>query len=321
MALDPYELRHLVAHLELAGNTEGLHRLLGANDADGRNLWFGLKDAQGDVDGYRRDVDRARRMVRRVVDAELDEGRTIQEVGQEVHYLLLGLSVADQVVDMPPELFAALVAKAGWSAEAGLRATSGNVGAVTSLLTHLPVDAAERTVTEALATVSSESDDWHRSNMLAQLAPHLSAQHGDRAVALLAGLPGRQRRKPVEQLAGRIPADRMGAVVALVAEIDDELDKSRALAAIGPHVPDDSVTAVAAAANAIVDLDRRAIAMSGVMDRLSVSVLQELLAAMAVERGHVYWPGEVPGHGFWRGRPCDHCSPRCPTDCFQSHWM
>ncbi|MDG4785304.1 hypothetical protein O7626_05050 [Micromonospora sp. WMMD1102] len=288
MTLDPYELRHLVAHLDLAGNTAELHRLLTASDAHGRNLWFGLKDVQGDVDGYRRDVDRAQRTVRRVVDMELDEGRTTRDIGREVHYLLLSLSVVDQVGNMPPELFAAMVAKGVWSPETALRAASGDVGAVASLLRYLPTDVAERAVTDALATVSTQPQPWDRSNMLAQLAPHLTARHGERAVALLAGLPGHLRRKPAERLAGRVRADQLRTVVDLVTEIDDVRDRSQALAAIGEHVADD-VDAITAAADTIVDPDHRAVALSGIIDRLSSSVLPELLAAMATEREDRFW--------------------------------
>ena len=66
VALDEYELRHLVVHLVEAARFEYLHRLLGLQTSAGQNSWFDAKQRARDSAGYASDVGMALLAVQQV---------------------------------------------------------------------------------------------------------------------------------------------------------------------------------------------------------------------------------------------------------------
>lgn len=54
--LSAYELRHVVGHLRSADQAKDIHRLLSISDQKGANLWFSVKEGNGDRDGYAIDL-------------------------------------------------------------------------------------------------------------------------------------------------------------------------------------------------------------------------------------------------------------------------
>src|SRR4051812_35337479 len=87
-SLDGYELRHLVTHLELAGQTDVVHRLLALETPGGRNAWQEAKERAGDTTGFLADVARAWRLADAAVpgDRTCETGRAL---GRQTRYALL----------------------------------------------------------------------------------------------------------------------------------------------------------------------------------------------------------------------------------------
>jgi energy-coupling factor transporter ATP-binding protein EcfA2 len=94
--VDDYGLRHLAAHLELAGQVDALHELLGRGQRNGgqqENAWYAAKAAAGQLDGYQADVERAYRL------AANDNVTHLQ-----ARYILDLSSVRGTAVRVPPRL-------------------------------------------------------------------------------------------------------------------------------------------------------------------------------------------------------------------------
>jgi len=72
--VDDYGLRHLAAHLELAGQAGILHELLAQGQRNGEqweNSWYAARGAAGQLDGYMADVERAYRLAANEAAAHL----------------------------------------------------------------------------------------------------------------------------------------------------------------------------------------------------------------------------------------------------------
>ncbi|GHE50098.1 hypothetical protein GCM10018785_19610 [Streptomyces longispororuber] len=99
-----YGLRNLARHLETAGKTEALHRLLAAEavlpgDGPGAptNIWFAAHERHDSLGAYRNDVALARRLAARTTDHDLARGRRATSIGREVRYALMDAGVASIV--------------------------------------------------------------------------------------------------------------------------------------------------------------------------------------------------------------------------------
>lgn len=95
-----YALRWLMTHLLAAGREAELHRLLACGPRE-RNVWFDAHDRAGDVDGYLRDVGRAR--------------KAAQRLDTQLRYALVEASIASLSTTLPPALIGELVTRGLWT--------------------------------------------------------------------------------------------------------------------------------------------------------------------------------------------------------------
>jgi hypothetical protein len=103
-ALTEYELRNLVAHLEAAGVTQQLHRVLELATPSGRNGWYEAQLTIDNSDGYAADVARAWRLAEAAAD-----------VGLEVRYALITSTLNSHAENVPTELAIAALKNGLWT--------------------------------------------------------------------------------------------------------------------------------------------------------------------------------------------------------------
>jgi len=111
--LVPYELHHLVAHLEDAGLTAEVHWLLALETGCGGNSWHAAKEAIGHIEGYADDVARAWRMV----ETAEPKSSVVDRIVLQVRYALMTASLESLSSNLPGALLAALARNRVWDFE------------------------------------------------------------------------------------------------------------------------------------------------------------------------------------------------------------
>jgi len=157
--LTEYELRHLAAHLEAAGRDEDLHHLLALEIGEGKNAWYQVKDAIGDIQGYQTDLDRA------WVKAE-----TERDIPQQIQYALCQSSLVSIATHYSPKLLALALQHQLLTPQQALSIASRIYYEMRPevLLEILPF-LSDQLLVEALASVQSIEDEKTRAQMLLDL--------------------------------------------------------------------------------------------------------------------------------------------------------
>ncbi|MGI5499829.1 hypothetical protein [Lentzea sp. CA-135723] len=300
----PYDVRHLVAHLVLSTRADDVHELLAAEESDGRNLWFALKDAHSDIAGYRADVGLALRHVR-------DHGAVGTRIGREIRYALILGSTREHAVIMPPSLVAALVEKGVWTPEAGLAHArqipdlDRRVRTLALTAPHLPPPVLRAAVQQELVALRRPGAEHGLSFTLVmgELCAFTPDDLVDDALTTAAALREDIYRADVLQgLASRLPEDRFTRALGLLTGMKDEY-RARVLGEFGRYVPDGALDLVLKAIDDIGDPGFRVSAMASAARRTPLDRVKAGLRAMP----------EVPG-GWAEWRAITAIGPELPEE-------
>ena len=198
-ALTEYELRNLGAHLEGAGDTGRIHRVLELETDAGRNAWHDAQLAVGDAETYAADVARAWQAADR-------DGA----IGLQVRYALVTSTLGTQALNVPPELALAALVHGVWSG----RRTLAYVRQIR--------DAATRAT--SLAAITPHLDAALEAEAVADLADVAATAARDGPAELFSALP--------EQLS----TAALDALVAVAGALADPAARAHALAALAPRL-------------------------------------------------------------------------------------
>ena len=296
-----YPRRHLAFHLEHAGRTDDLHRLLAIEHdtprRGSRNLWFDVHDQAGRLSEYLDDLRRARRLAALDTDAQIQAGVPATGLGRELYYAVIIATVTALTAHVPVPLLVRMVATGQWTAARGaeharnLHDPGTRAHALTDLLDLLPP--AERPVVaaEALAAARASVDGAEQIWLLRRLRPKLGPEDREhvlaemldvadaipeavaRAVALFEvglDIPEPLRRRVLPQ------------AVTIATGIADTDARADLLATIARRAPDFLTGQVLDAAATIEDSEDRAYVLVVLAPRLPRHRLPE---ALAIARG------------------------------------
>jgi hypothetical protein len=127
--LDPYERRHLIKHLCMAGRIADVNRVLALERRDddaqqgsatAQNAWYAAQLELGDSAGFADDVELAWSAVEEQATAEANRHGVAPAIGLAVRYGLLSASIETLAVVMPSALRAELVRKGVWGLQRAL---------------------------------------------------------------------------------------------------------------------------------------------------------------------------------------------------------
>ncbi len=300
-----YELRHLAAHLEAAGRTVDLHRLLGMEtpDAGGGNLWFRAKSAIGDDVGYADDLERAWRLARVATIAGNREAT--ERWSLEARYALMVASLASQAAGMPPGLVARLVETEIWTTEQAISAAQRmpdlerRTEALAAIAERATLDAEtrERVLGAALQAARQITDPYRQSRTVAALALKLPASLLPLATRLPSPSPkvleleystgvaagGNQRQSPAPTSAA--DAERL---LTDAESLETESDRVERLAAAIPYLTPSTITRAREIVSGLSGELQRTFALARLVPRLveldQIDEAREALTTVASTR-------------------------------------
>jgi hypothetical protein len=276
-----YPLRHLARHLQHAGRSADLHRLLTAEQpaSEGRcvNVWFAAHDHADCTNSYLDDLARAASDSAPATGQSREHRQQTATLGTQIHYALMASSIISRTSSIPTELLEQIVRTGLWSPARGLdharRLTNprSRFDALITLHQHLPPNEHSAVLTEALAAATAIPDDDARADALTGLARHLPA--ADQPAVLAQALAAAtaitddyHRAQALGRLAPHLPAADQPAVLAqaltAATAITNSEGRKQALAVLAPHLPADLLADALAAATAITSNDARAQALA-----------------------------------------------------------
>ena len=181
-----YPLRHLARHLQHAGRSADLHRLLAVDQpaAQGRrvNLWFAAHDHADCINSYLDDLARASSDSALTTGQARKRRQPAASLGTQIRYALMTASIISRTASISTELLEQVVRTGLWSPARGLdharRLTDphSRFDALITVHRHLPADEQSKVLAEALAAATAITDVDARAQALAVLAPHLPAE-------------------------------------------------------------------------------------------------------------------------------------------------
>jgi hypothetical protein len=137
----------------------------------------------------------------------------------------------------------------------------------------------------ALSSGSAIADEFSRSSMLGELAPHLPVDLMAPALAAATAITSQfWRIRTLKALAPQLPSDFLGQALAVAAAVTNEFERADALGALAPYLPVHLLLRALAAASAISSPSDRANALGMLAPHLPVerrrdALLQALGAA------------------------------------------
>ncbi|HUX77182.1 MAG TPA: hypothetical protein VMY40_11135 [Anaerolineae bacterium] len=241
-----YGLRHLAVHLEGAGRTDDLHRLLRLDrpvSERWENVWFAAKEATGGLGSYLADVARAWR-----------QAEATKDVGMQVRCALCRSSVASLSANLPGTLLArAAEHRLLWPEQAvtlarGKPEKRERVAALVQLAPHLPAWLREETLEEALAAAREIGGAHDQARAPSHRYLHLSPWQSVASpwqrmeLAALAAAPeiadGWRLAKALTEMAPHLPGRLLEEALAAAREIGDAGGRVQALVGLAPHLPE-----------------------------------------------------------------------------------
>lgn len=241
--LEPYERRHLVAHLAQAGRRADLHRLMAMETGDGRNAWYETRFRAGDLAGYSIDLGYAQDAAQRSWIEATDAPQRRHALVEEIRCALITVSLNTVASSVPSCLLNSLVTKGVWTLEQAVEFASRRV------------DWADRLT--AMSWLSSLLSDAGRREDLAT------------ALELVRGRSGSYRSRSSVQVGahGDVYVDDE------VPDIRDEYLRSQAVVRMAPHLGADLL----AVADSIRVTHLRIAALAAVMPHLAQSFRADLV--------------------------------------------
>lgn len=185
-----YELRHLAAHLEEAGRSADLHRLLATETSEQRNAWYDAHYQRGEIRPYLDDLNRAWRIA-----------DVTQNLALQCRYALIRSSITSFADKISPRLLIAVVEKMIWTPSQAqtyalqVSEETQRTKLLVNMIPHLPKELLH-TVLEATIKVSEEN----QTKLFTALAPYLPES------ALLSALTMAQQMSNIRQRAETLAA-------------------------------------------------------------------------------------------------------------------
>jgi hypothetical protein len=273
--LADYEVRHLAAHLEVAGRSGDLFRLLDLETTEGRNAWHEAKAAldPGGSD-YLADVALAWGSAERADTDAAGRDEAAPLLGREVRCALLSATLHSLTGNVPPELLSALVVNDLWSASQALTAVRQipkphRTDALRSLAPLLP----SSLLGEAL-TLARELDEGSRSMALGALAPGLPEAERppvfQETLKAARAMNSSDLAEMLRAIAPHLPEPLLREALEVVSGVPDEHDRMKALIALACSLPKPLLlTRALTLARAMKDESRRVEALAAVAAGLS----------------------------------------------------
>ncbi|GAA3986938.1 hypothetical protein GCM10023085_81270 [Actinomadura viridis] len=240
-----YGLRHLVGHLLKAGRSAEAHRLLACERPAGQgrpgevNVWFDARHRAGQLGGYLRDLEAARRAARDAGLLGLGLG-----LGLEMRYTLMRVC-AERSESRPYGPGRDLLLEAGlWDHVRALndarREAQGHKGrALLGVLPYVPAGERQDVLHEAVIDAMTRPRAYPSvdEDLLADVAAHLSPEGARRAVAFAAGLEdGGSTVRALITLAPHLPSGAMRDALEAARSLPEEHDRAGALAGLAPFM-------------------------------------------------------------------------------------
>jgi hypothetical protein len=292
---DGYPLRHLAGHLQHAGRTADLHRLLmvpgSTNNGHETNVWFAAHDAAGCLASYVDDLTRARDVSVDVTNQALATNRLAPTLGTEIRYALMTASVFSQAARISPELLEMLIFAGMWSPERALdhaRRITEAYDRYRALMVVLPhASTAERPLImkEGLAAAYAIPPGTSSYAVLISLVPYMPADQQREALAhaLSAAIADQDlQAQALTFVAPHLPADLLAEALAAATAIADDRSRAQALTGLVPHLPAEQRSSVLAqaldAANALTDNYQRAAALTDLVPQMPPDQREGILA-------------------------------------------
>jgi hypothetical protein len=282
--LDEYELRHLVAHLDAAGQTRDMHRLLAlrraattdyrvrsvrrlrvavarvlhrpAKDAEAVNAWHAAHLSIGDAAGFLADVALARTRAQRDWDAELAAGEPAVSIAFDLRYALVQASLRTSDRFFPGPLVVALVHNGLWTRAEGLEravtlAPSARAEAVVSLAEDMPDTERYPLLRRELEAAIQVKDHRTRVRTLRIVAPRLPPEARERALTAAADAirlvsNDADRVAELDALAPHLDGAQAQRVLGIARSMTNPGHRADALLALVPRLPAGSRAEVAA---------------------------------------------------------------------------
>ncbi|MFO1372962.1 MAG: hypothetical protein U1F42_11440 [Candidatus Competibacteraceae bacterium] len=170
--LSEYDLRHLTAHLAIAGRFVELHRLLALETHTRRNAWYETHDNAGDVRDFLQDIDRAWHLAEQ---AFLIEQSPVY-LGLQCRYALITASINSITDRVTAAHMVALVENEVWPTRHVLAYAhqapheEQRLEVLTAIVPYL----SNQELQQALATTRSLSDPKNRAQGLVTLARYVA---------------------------------------------------------------------------------------------------------------------------------------------------
>jgi energy-coupling factor transporter ATP-binding protein EcfA2 len=242
---DDYGLRHLAAHLELAGRADQLHDLLEQGRRTGdewANAWYTAKVTGSRLGGYVTDVERGWRLAANAA-----------AVHRQTRYALYLSSLRATNVRLPARLLELCLQE--------------------QLLTWQ----------EALDSTRLQQDPVARVRALARLFPSLPPEERERVVeaeyAVAAGLDDdEQRGAAFLELAAVLPDRLIGNLLGRTEALDDDGHRAGIVAAVAAHLPERYSDTAGHIARSVADPASRARSLMALASRPGASRNEDLLA-------------------------------------------
>jgi hypothetical protein len=258
-----YGLRTLAAHLVGASRVEDLHYLLHLeweiSGGQWENLWFAVREAQGDISGFLVDIQRAWRLAEKQysLDAPYHQQQLSQSLSLQLYYAFVVASLNSLASAMPSAVRTALLQKAIWSPSQAITDAKqvadpdAQVQALTDLIPLLDEPQRGRVVLDALAVARTQGVQ-PRARYLTKIASHLDGEERESVIqeALLAAQKidwsGNYRAQALGNLLPLLPENRCWEVLdnaINTAKTDwDNSDFSSTISVLGPYLKPFQIT-------------------------------------------------------------------------------
>ena len=258
VAADGYIHGRLGWHLEKAGDFDGLHALLREETAQGRNGWYEANERLGQPSVFADSVAHAWHLA----DEAFRDGKPA--LGLQCRYALITASLNSLAGNVPTELLACAGREprldGGAGADLRVRQTPDRrqrVSAYLALLPHVPHHNRTPVLYEALQAAGNSAFE------LEELAPHLPNELLSEALEAARSIPSADDRSgALAALTPQLPEELRGQVLseALKAAraIPNEQYRFRALEALAPHLPGELLSEGLQAACSIQQDEHRA---------------------------------------------------------------
>jgi hypothetical protein len=243
--LDDYEFNHLIEDLVDIGDEDGLHWVLGLEEADGSSAWFRARDRRGETAGYLTDLARAWNVADRAATAHT-RARRSAAVALQCRYALMSAAFDDLAAIISPDLVARLVETGCWTQAQALAYSQRSrpetrLEVLVDALGRATGEQIDQLARESLAAARTVAEDVERvERVIVSLAEKLPPTFLPEMLGLVHDVrDASSRGKALEAAADRLPDELLGIAVELANGIEDPRVRAEALSAFVSRLPED----------------------------------------------------------------------------------